>query len=134
MSDWNIPIIEEFRANRGKVAAFSWATLLLLTTTGAKSGKPHTTPTVYLSDEDRLIICATAAGSPTNPAWYHNLVAHPNAIVEIGSETYEVTALITTGAERERLWAKTVAHYPGFVDYQTKTTRQIPVVVLHPLH
>ena len=130
MSDWNTPIIEEFRANGGKVATFSWATLLLLTTTGAKSGKPHTTPIVSLSNEDRLIICATANGASTNPAWYHNLVENPNAIIEIGDESYKVTALITAGVERDRLWEKFVEHYPHFVAYQTQTSRQIPVVVL----
>jgi deazaflavin-dependent oxidoreductase (nitroreductase family) len=132
MSDWNRPIIEEFRANGGKVATFSWATLLLLTTRGAKSGKPHTTPIVSLSDENRLIICATANGASTNPAWYHNLVKNPNVMIERGDESYKVTALIIAGAERDRLWAKFVEHYPHFANYQTQTSRQIPVVVLQP--
>jgi deazaflavin-dependent oxidoreductase (nitroreductase family) len=133
MGDWNTRIIEEFRANGGKVAAFSWATLLLLTTTGAKSGKPHTTPIIYLSDEDRLIISATANGAPTHPAWYHNLLAQPKATVEVGDVRREMTAVITMGEERERLWGKTVARYPSFADYQRKTPRQIPVIVLQPL-
>jgi deazaflavin-dependent oxidoreductase (nitroreductase family) len=133
MGNWNTPIIEEFRANGGEVAAFSWASLLLLTTTGAKSGQPHTTPIIYLSDEDRLIIAATANGASTHPAWYHNLLAQPKAMVEVGDERRQMTAVITTGEERERLWAKTVARYPSFADYQRKTPRQIPVIVLEPL-
>ncbi|HEY4388843.1 MAG TPA: nitroreductase family deazaflavin-dependent oxidoreductase [Ktedonobacteraceae bacterium] len=122
---------EEFRANGGKVGEpFEGGLLLLLTTTGARSGQPHTIPLVYLPDGDRLIILASAAGVPRHPAWYHNLVAHPKATVEVGTETFEVTATITTGEEREQLWAKTIKQYPGFADYQTKTTRQLPVILL----
>jgi deazaflavin-dependent oxidoreductase (nitroreductase family) len=131
MSDWNKSIIEEFRANGGKVGGpFEGGHLLLLTTTGIRSGQPHTTPLAYLPDRDRLIIIASAAGAPKHPAWYHNLVAHPKATVEVGTETFEVTATITTGEERERLWAKTIKQSPGFADYQTKTTRQLPVILL----
>ena len=104
--------------------------MLILTTTGAKSGQPHTTPLAYLPDGDRMIIIASAAGAPKHPAWYHNLVAHPQASVEVGTETFEVTASVTTGEERERLWAKTIEQLPGFAEYQTKTTRQIPVILL----
>jgi deazaflavin-dependent oxidoreductase (nitroreductase family) len=131
MSDWNKQIIEEFRANGGKVGGpFEGGQLLLLTTTGARSGQSHTTPLVYWSDGDRLIITASAAGAPKHPAWYHNLIAHPQATIEVGTETFNITATITSGEEREQLWARTVERYPGFADYQTKTTRQIPVIIL----
>lgn len=130
MSDWNTSIIEEFHANQGKVASFAWADLLLLTTTGAKSGKPHTTPLVYFVDGDKLIICATMAGSPTNPAWYHNLVAHPEVQIELGQEKRKMKAHVLTGEERARLWTRAVERYPGFAEYQEKTTRQIPVIAL----
>jgi deazaflavin-dependent oxidoreductase (nitroreductase family) len=131
MSDWNSKIIEEFRTNGGKVGGpFEGAPLLLLTTTGAKSGKHHTSPIMYLPDGDRLFIFASKAGAPTNPDWYHNLVAHPHATVEVGTETFNVKATVTSGEERDRLYAQQAKMYPGFADYQKKTTRQIPVVAL----
>lgn len=131
MNDWNRAIIDEFHANGGKVGGqFEGGTLLLLTTQGSKSGKSHTTPLVYLADGERMIIIASAAGAPNNPAWYYNLIAHPRVTVEVGTETFEVTATVATGEERDRLWAWTIKQLPGFADYQTKTTRQIPVVIL----
>lgn len=131
MSDWNSKIIEEFRTNGGKVGGpFEGAPLLLLTTTGAKSGKHHTSPVMYLPDGGRLFIFASKAGAPTNPDWYHNLVAHPDATVEVGTETFAVKATVTSGEERDRLYAQQAKLYPGFADYQTKTTRKIPVVAL----
>ena len=131
MSDWNSKIIEEFRTNSGKVGGpFEGAPLLLLTTTGAKSGQHRTSPVMYLPDGDRMIIFASKAGAPTNPDWYHNLVAHPEATVEVGTETVAVKAVVTSGEERDRLYAKQAKLNPGFADYQTKTTRQIPVVAL----
>ncbi|HEY6406074.1 MAG TPA: nitroreductase family deazaflavin-dependent oxidoreductase [Ktedonobacteraceae bacterium] len=130
MSDWNNQIIEEFRANEGKVGPFKGAPLLLLTTTGARSGQHRTAPVMYLHDGNRLIIFASKAGAPTNPDWYHNLVAHPQATVEVGTETFDVTAIVTTGDERDHLYARQAKLYPGFAEYQTKTTRKIPVIAL----
>lgn len=137
-NEWNRQIIEEFHANGGKVGGpFEGAPLLLLTTTGARSGQRRTTPLMYLPDGDRLIIFASKAGAPTSPDWYHNLLAHPQATVEVGNgsviETFEVTATPVTGEERDRLYAKQAKLYPGFAEYQAKTTRVIPVVALERL-
>jgi deazaflavin-dependent oxidoreductase (nitroreductase family) len=131
VKNWNQGIIEEFRANDGKVGgSFAGAPLLLLTTTGAKSGKPRTNPTMYLPDGDRLLVFASKAGAPTNPDWYHNLVANPIATVEVGNERYEVEATVITGDERDRIYARQAELYPGFAEYEEKTTRTIPVVAL----
>jgi deazaflavin-dependent oxidoreductase (nitroreductase family) len=131
VSDWNRAIIDEFRANAGKVGGqFAGAPLLLLNTIGAKSGKERTNPVMYLLDGDRLIVFASKAGAPTNPDWYHNLVANPMATVEVGSDRYAVKATVLTGAERDRLFAKQAELYPGFAEYESKTTRTIPVVAL----
>lgn len=133
MNDFNATIIEEFRANGGKVGGrFEGAPLLLLTSTGAKSGEARTTPVMYLSDGERMVIFASKAGSPSNPAWYHNLLANPSATVEVGAETLAVQVSIAAGEERERLYNQQAELYPQFVDYAQKTTRQIPVVVLQP--
>ena len=127
----NQQIVDEFRANGGKVGGqFAGATLLLLTTTGAKSGKQTVSPVVCTVDGDRLLIYASAAGRPNNPAWYHNLVANPDVAVEFGTETFLARATVITGAEQDRLWAEQVARAPGFGDYERKTTRSIPVVAL----
>jgi deazaflavin-dependent oxidoreductase (nitroreductase family) len=130
-SDWNRQIIEEFRANGGKVGGM-WAgrPLLLLTTTGAKSGQRYTKPMMYLADGDRLLVFASKAGMPTHPAWYHNLVANPDVTVEVGSEKYEATATVLTGEERDRWYAKQSELYPQFGEYQKKTSRIIPVIAL----
>lgn len=131
MSDWNNQVITEFHANEGKVGGpFKGAPLLLLTTTGAKSGKQYTTPLMYLPDGDRMLIFASKGGAPTNPDWYHNLLAHPQATVEVGTETFNVKATVVTGEERDRLYAIQAKRYPGFADYQAKTTRKIPVIAL----
>ena len=131
VKDWNTQIIAEFRANEGKVGGnFDGAPLLLLTTTGAKSGLPRTNPMMYLADGDRLVVFASKAGAPTNPDWYHNLVAHPSTTVEVGTETFEVDAHVTTGTERDELFARQAGLYPGFAEYQEKTDRVIPVVAL----
>jgi deazaflavin-dependent oxidoreductase (nitroreductase family) len=131
MSDFNQNIIAEFRANGGKVGGyFANSSLLLLTTTGAKSGQPRVTPLAYLTDGDRLIIIASKAGAPTNPDWYHNLLAHPVATVEVGSERFQVRASVVDEPERSRLYAKMVEKMPGFAEYERKTTRKIPVVAL----
>ena len=131
MADWNSSTIEEFRANGGKVGGY-WKDrpLLLLTTSGAKSGKPHTNPTMYLRDGDRLLIFASKGGAPTHPDWYHNLRVNPHVTVEVGGETYEATASVLTGEERDRLYARQAELYPQFADYQSKTTRKIPVIAL----
>jgi len=131
MSDFNTKIIEEFRANDGKVGGpFEGVPMVLLTTTGAKTGETRTTPLAYLPDGDRIVIFASKAGAPTNPAWYHNLVAHPEATIEVGGETRRVRAEVAVGAERDRLYAEQARRMPGFAGYQAKTTRVIPVVVL----
>ncbi|HLQ30293.1 MAG TPA: nitroreductase family deazaflavin-dependent oxidoreductase [Ktedonobacteraceae bacterium] len=131
MNDWNRQTIEAFRANKGKVGGmWEGRPLLLLTTTGAKSGQRRTTPTMYLPDGDRLLVFASKGGAPTNPDWYHNLLAHPQVTVEVGSETYEANATVLTGEERDRLFAKQAGLYPQFAEYQAKTTRKIPVIAL----
>jgi deazaflavin-dependent oxidoreductase (nitroreductase family) len=131
MSDFNQRIIDEFRANEGKVGGgFSGAPLVLLTTTGAKTGKRHTIPLVYLPEGDRIFIFASFAGAPTNPAWYHNIRANPRVTIEVGTEKSEAEATELTGSERDRVFAAQVSVMPGFADYQDKTSRVIPVVEL----
>lgn len=133
MSDFNSAIIAEFRAHGGKVGGpFEGAPLLLLTSTGAKSGERRTAPVMYLPDGERMVIFASKAGAPTNPAWYHNLLANPSATVEVGTATVDVDARVASGEERERLFRRQANLYPQFADYAQKTTRQIPVVVLQP--
>jgi deazaflavin-dependent oxidoreductase (nitroreductase family) len=130
-NDWNRQTIEEFRANGGKVGGmWEGRPLLLLTTTGAKSGQRRTNPVMYLRDGDRLLVFASKGGAPTNPDWYHNLVAHPEVTVEVGTENYEATATPLTGEERDRLFAEQAGLYPQFGEYQARTTRKIPVIAL----
>jgi deazaflavin-dependent oxidoreductase (nitroreductase family) len=131
-SEYNRHLIEEFRANGGKVGGqFANGSFLLLTTTGAKSGLSRTTPLSYLSDGDRWVIVASNAGAVAHPDWYYNLVAHPDAIIEIGKETYDVVAEVARGTERERLWNTGAELYPFILDHQVKAgARQIPLVVL----
>ena len=130
-NDWNRQTIEAFRKNGGKVGGmWEGRPLLLLTTTGAKSGRRHTIPTMYLRDGDRLLVFASKGGAPTHPDWYHNLVAHPQVTVEVGTETYNATATVLTGEERDRLYARQAELYPQFGEYQSKTTRKIPVIAL----
>jgi len=131
MNDFNTNIINEFRANGGKVGGpFDGAPMVLITTTGAKTGRRRTNPLVYTTDGDRVVIIASKAGAPTNPDWYHNLKANPDVPVEIGDETFEATAEEATGDERDRLFNAQAEVMPGFKDYETKTTRRIPVMVL----
>ncbi|MEU0558942.1 nitroreductase family deazaflavin-dependent oxidoreductase [Dactylosporangium maewongense] len=133
MSDWNDKIIEEFRANGGKVGGnFEGAPLLLLHTVGARSGQERVHPMMYQKVDGGYAVFASYAGAPTNPAWFHNLVAQPRVTAEIGTGTQELVARVTDGDERERIWTAQKAAYPGFADYELKTTRQIPVVVLEP--
>ncbi len=131
MNDWNSRIIEEFRANEGKVGGpFANATVLLLTTTGKKSGRQHTTPLVYMPDGERLLVFASKGGAPSHPDWYGNLVANPKVKVEVGKESYQATATVIKGEERDRLYAKQVERFPAFGEYEQKTTRRIPVIAL----
>lgn len=131
MTDFNSGIIEEFRANGGKVGGpFEGAPLLLLTSTGARSGAIRVNPVMYLDDGKRLYVFATKAGAPTNPDWYHNLLAHPQVTVEVGEERLDVTASVLTGAERDEIYQRQAALYPGFAEYQANTTRTIPVIAL----
>jgi deazaflavin-dependent oxidoreductase (nitroreductase family) len=130
--EFNRRIIEEFRANGGKVVGrFAGADMVLLTTTGAKTGKRRTNPLVCFPDGDRVLVIASMAGAPTNPAWYHNLLANPEVTVEIGTETHEATAVPLEGEERDRIFDRVVEAAPGFGAYQAKTSRVIPVVALY---
>lgn len=134
VNDFNRHLIDEYRANGGKVTGmFAKAPLLLLTTTGAKSGQPRTNPLAYSRDGDRLVVIASKGGASTNPDWYRNLVAHPEATVELGSETFPVRASFPQGEERQRLYDQQAAQMPNFAEYQRNTTRQIPVIVLERL-
>jgi deazaflavin-dependent oxidoreductase (nitroreductase family) len=133
-NDWNRSIIEEFRANAGKVGGrFAGRTLLLLHTIGAKSGIERVNPVAYVCDGDRYVIIASKGGAPTNPHWYHNLVAHPEVTVEVGTEKMRVRAEVTREPERSRLYDKMVAMMPGFDEYRHRTTRVIPVFTLTPV-
>jgi deazaflavin-dependent oxidoreductase (nitroreductase family) len=133
MSDWNDKIIEEFRANGGKVGGnFEGAPLLLLHTTGARSGQERVHPMMYQRVDGGYAVFASKGGAPTNPDWFHNVVAVPRVSAEIGTGTVELVARVAEGEERERIWSAQKAAYPGFADYERKTTRQIPVVVLEP--
>jgi deazaflavin-dependent oxidoreductase (nitroreductase family) len=133
MPDWNSKIIEEFRANKGKVGGpFDGAPLLLLHTVGARTGQPRVNPVMYRPVPGGYAVFASKAGAPDNPDWYHNLLAHPDVEAEIGTETVKVHARVTEGTEREEIWTAHKAANPGFADYERKTTRQIPVIVLQP--
>jgi deazaflavin-dependent oxidoreductase (nitroreductase family) len=130
-NDWNAKIIEEFRANHGNVGGpFEGAPMLLLHHTGAKTGTERVNPLVYLPKDGGYVVFASKGGAPTNPDWYHNLLAHPNTKVNVGDDTHDVVAREAKGAEREQLWESIKAERPGFADYEQKTSRQIPVVVL----
>ena len=132
-NDWNSKIIEEFRSSGGKVGgAFEGAPLLLLHTTGARTGQERVNPVMYRRVGDNYAVFASKAGAPTNPDWYHNLVANPAVRAEIGTQTIDLTARVADSAEREQIWAAQKAEYAGFADYEQKTTRQIPVVILEP--
>lgn len=131
LNDFNQQVIKEFRANQGKVGGqMANMPVLLLTMTGAKSGRTITKPLVYTKDGERIVIIASFAGAPNNPAWHNNLVANPEATVEVGGERFRVRAAVTTGEERQRLFERQAEQMPIFADYQKKTTRQIPVFVL----
>jgi len=130
-NDFNHKIIEDFRANGGKVGPpFEGAPMILLTTTGAKSGRPFTTPLVYLPDGEDWVIIASKAGAPSHPDWYHNLKAHPDVTIEVGTEKLSARATEVTGAERDELYARQVEVMPGFAEYAAKAGRVIPVIRL----
>lgn len=135
-NDWNAKIIEEFRANGGKVGGrFEGAPLLLLHSTGAKTGKERVNPMMYQDiGDDRVAVFASKAGAPDNPDWFHNLVANPDASVEIGAGSRAVLARVAEGDEREQIWTTQKQRYPGFAEYEDKTEglREIPVVILEP--
>ena len=134
-NDWNKKIIKEFRENEGKVGGmFAEMALLLLHTTGAKSGLHRINPMAYLRDGDRLAVVASKAGAPTNPDWYHNVVANSNVFVEVGTDEFKAVAEVAPEPERTALFEKMVALNPGFAEYEQKTTRVIPVITLTPLH
>ena len=132
MSDFNQPIINEFRANGGKVGGyFAGANMLLLHTTGAKSGHARTNPVVYITDGDHLVVFATKSGADRNPDWYYNLLANPSVTVELGTEQFPARATpVTEEPERSRLYAQVVAHRPGFAEYEQQTSRKIPAIIL----
>jgi len=134
MSDpnaWNAAIIAEFRANAGKVGGqFEGAPLLLLHTTGAKSGQGRVNPLAYTTDSERWIVIASKGGAPTNPDWYYNILANPDVTLEVGTEAVQARAYAAEEPERARLFAQMAERMPGFGNYQRNTTRIIPVVVL----
>lgn len=132
-NEWNQKLIEEFRANGGKVGGWGAGPSLpmaLLTTTGAKSGKPRVTPVVYLQEGDRLFVSASNGGMPSNPDWYHNILAHPEVTVEVGDQKFQVKVVVITGKERDEIYAKQAKLMPNYEEYQRQTTRVIPVVEL----
>ncbi|GGK69418.1 cation-binding protein [Sphaerisporangium melleum] len=130
--NFNQQIIDEFRANHGKVGGpFQDGRLILLTTTGARTGARHTTPVAYLPDGERILIIASAGGAPSHPDWYHNLLAHPRVTVENGSFTYQADATVLRGEERDRVFARAAEANPGWADYQEKSARVLPVIALH---
>jgi deazaflavin-dependent oxidoreductase (nitroreductase family) len=130
MPDWNAQVIEEFRANEGHVQAFAHQPLLLLTHRGAKTGTERTNPLAYFRDGDRYVIVASKGGGPSNPDWYHNLKANPQASVEVGTETFPVIATEASPDERPRLWELVTTTNQAFAEYETKTDRTIPLFVL----
>jgi deazaflavin-dependent oxidoreductase (nitroreductase family) len=131
MSELNKNVIEEFRANAGKVGGdFEPMPLVLLHTTGAKSGAERINPLAYLRDGDRIFVFASYGGAPHHPDWYWNLKAHPDVTVEVGTESYQATATEITGEERDRLFAEQGRRLPQFAEYQQKTARRIPVIAL----
>lgn len=131
LNAFNASIVDEFRANGGKVGGpFEGATLLLLTTTGAKSGQPRLSPLAYLTIDGKMIIVGSKAGADTNPAWVHNLRANPQAHIEVGADAYDVVARELPPEERDEVFPKVTALAPGFADYQAKTSRVIPLFEL----
>ena len=130
----NKKIIDEFRANEGKVGGrFEGKTLLLLHTKGAKSQQERINPVAYVKDGDRFVVIASKGGAPTHPSWYYNVVANPELTIEVGTEIFQAHAAVAEEPDRTRLYNKMVEMMPGFDDYRQKTTRVIPVIVLTPV-
>lgn len=130
-NDFNKQVIAEFRANEGKVGGyFANSTLLLLHTIGAKSGLERINPLICTEDNNRLVIVASKGGAPGHPAWYYNLVANPEVSIEYGAEQFRAQATVTEEPERTSLYQKMAAVFPGFTEYEQKTTRIIPVITL----
>ena len=133
-SDWNAGIIQEFRANGGRVGGyFDGATLLILHTKGVKTGLPRPKPLVYLPDGGRFVVFGTMGGAPTDPKWVHNVLTDPEPSVELGDRTVPVRAVEITGPEADELYARQVERRPGFAEYKQKTSRWIPVIALEPV-
>lgn len=131
MTTWNErnkAVIEEFRAHEGRVKG--WASLMLLTTTGAKTGQPRVVPLMLVTDGDRLLAVASKGGAPKHPEWYLNLLAHPQVTVEVGGEIFTATARVLTGDEREQAFKRAVEVFPLYAQYQERTTREIPIIAL----
>ena len=131
MNKWqerNEPVIREFRENGGKVKG--WAPLILLTTTGAKTGQPRIIPLMYVPYGNQILAIASKGGAVNHPEWYHNVLAHPDVTVEVGNEKFETTARILTGAEREKAFEKAVEVFPPYGKYQKKAPREIPIIAL----
>ena len=130
MNDFNSDVINEFRANDGKVGGgFEGASMVLVHHTGARSGTERVTPLVYRPEGDGWVIFASKGGAPDNPDWYHNLMAHPATTIEVGSERVDVTAIEVTGAERDRIFEAQKAEAPQFAEYEASTDRIIPVIL-----
>ncbi len=128
LGEFNRAVIEEFRANGGRVPSMGMDVLLVVHR-GARSGRSYTSPLVYTTDGDRYVVIASKGGDDDDPQWYRNLVAHPDVELEVGDERFQVTATTPTGAERERLYRAQESIYPQFTEYAARTTRTIPVVV-----
>jgi deazaflavin-dependent oxidoreductase (nitroreductase family) len=124
LSERNKMMVERVRASPQD------SRLLLLTTTGARTGERRTVPLIHMADGDTIVVAAGGGGSPTNPGWYHNVVANPSVTVEVGTDTFDGTASVASGAERERLWGLIAEKMPITLEHQQKVKRQIPVVVL----
>ncbi|MEA3075662.1 MAG: hypothetical protein QOF60_570 [Actinomycetota bacterium] len=132
-NDWNANVIEEFRTNDGKVGGpFEGMPMLLLHHRGRKTGTIRVNPLAYRRDGSNFVIFGSKGGAPTNPDWFHNLLAHPEVSVEVGTDSVPVVARVASGPERERLWSLQKAERPGFADYEQRTSREIPVIVLEP--
>jgi deazaflavin-dependent oxidoreductase (nitroreductase family) len=135
LNERNQKIIDEFRANHGKVGGrFEGRTLLLLHTLGAKSEKERINPVAYVRDDDRFVVIASKGGAPTNPDWYYNIIQNPQVTIEVGSEKHQAQAVVAEEPERTRLYNKMVEVMPGFDDYRRRTTRVIPVILLTPIN
>ncbi|MGI9148870.1 MAG: nitroreductase family deazaflavin-dependent oxidoreductase [Chloroflexota bacterium] len=134
-NDFNAEIIGQFRSNKGTMVSgmFKGAPLLLLTSTGAKSGQSRVNPLAYTKDGDRYVVIASKGGAPTHPDWFRNVLANPEVTVEVGPNRFLARAIVVEGAERDRLFDAQAAVMPNFAEYQAKTTRRIPVVVLEPI-